>query len=201
MRQMNGEEKRPDERTSACAEKTARAKRNQKRKDLLLAVSIMLIIGFAVGGTVAWLTTSTLPVENQFTPSSVTCKVEESFSNNIKSDVKVENTGDTEAYIRVRLISYRQNGEGDTIGGEASIEGLELKLAPVTKWVSDGDYYYYTDPVAPYGFTDVLIESYTLGTYADGESQVLEVLAEAIQSSPASAANEAWGVTIYPAAG
>lgn len=198
MRQMNGEEKRPDERAAARAEKTARAKRNKKRKDLLLAVSLMLILGFAVGGTAAWLTASTLPVENQFTPTGVTCKVEEDFANNIKSGVKVENTGDIDAYVRVRLIGYRQNGTEQTIGGSAPVN---FTLPPGSNWVQYTDgYYYYTLPVAAGGFTAVLMESYTLEAYADadGGSQVLEVLAEAIQSQPAEAAGEAWGVTIGP---
>lgn len=199
MRQNSGEEMRPDGRQSARAEKTARAKRNQKRKDLLLAVSLMLLIGVAVGGTVAWLVASTTPVENTFQPSTVTCEVQETFSGNVKSDVKVKNTGDTSAYIRVRLITYRQNEDEQTIGGAAP---MDPALVPGDNWKLHTDgYYYYTLPVAAGAVTaDALIASYTLRAYtdADGGSQVLEILAEAIQGAPASAAGEAWGVTIAP---
>lgn len=36
----------------------------------------------------------------------------------------------------------------------------------------------------------------TLADYGDGERQALEILAEAIQSEPAQAVGEAWGVAI-----
>ena len=37
------------------------------------------------------------------TPSHVSCEVTEKFDGETKSNVNVENTGDTDAYIRVRL--------------------------------------------------------------------------------------------------
>lgn len=46
-----------------------------------------------------------------------------------------------------------------------------------------------------------LIDSLTLtGSYndADGGKQALEIMAEALQSTPADALGEAWGVTITP---
>ena len=122
----------------------------------------------------------------------------ESFNGTVKSNVNVKNTGDTEAYIRVKLVTYRTNDDGQHIGGTAEIPAF----TPGTGWVSYGGYYYYTKPVAPNGSPEnALISSITLtGSYndADGGHQAIDVMAEAIQSGPAQAVGEAWGVSITP---
>ena len=193
MSAYGSEETRLNERMAARAKKIERAKSGRKRNGILLVVSLMLIVGLAAAGTTAWLVSGTDPVNNAFTPSKVTCEVQESFSDGVKTNVTVKIIGDTAAYIRVRLVTYRQNTAGQTIGGAAP---LDPALTPGTNWIKVGDYYYYTLPVAADAVTpDALISSYTLQTYtdADGGSQVLEVLAEAIQSTPITAINDAWG--------
>ena len=169
------------------------------RKSVATVLSLLIILTVSVGGTLAYLITHTDPVRNQFTPSSVACQVNESFDGTIKSHVNVTNTGDTEAYIRVKLVTYRVNDKGDHIGGTAKIPDF----TPGTNWVKyDDGYYYYTKPVAPgkSPATELIDESgITLsGTYADadGGKQVIEVMAEAIQSGPAEAVGNSWGVSI-----
>ena len=161
-----------------------------------LLLSLLVLVTLTIGGTLAYLTTETGPVENKFTPSYVDCEVTESFDGTTKSNVNVTNTGDTEAYIRVKLVTYRVNDEGQHIGGTAEIPGFN----PGTNWVKHGDYYYYTLPVAPGEEpTAGLIDSITLtDSYADadGGKQVIEVMAEAIQSGPANAVGNSWGVSI-----
>lgn len=162
-----------------------------------LLLSLLLLTVFAVGGTVAYLVTRTTPVQNTFTPAAVSCEVTETFENNVKSNVNVTNTGDTDAYIRVRLVTYRVNASGQHIGGTATVPDFTLG----TNWVEYGGYYYYTQPVAPggspsyplIGNTGITLIEYT---DADGGKQVIEVMAEAIQSSPASAVQQSWGVSI-----
>lgn len=154
-------------------------------------LSILLLVTLAVGGTVAYLITRDQPVTNTFLPSYVTSEVTEEFDGTTKTHVNVKNTGDTEAYVRVRLVTYRVNDAGDRIGGAATIP----KFTPGTGWISVGMYYYYTLPVAPGGKPAAdLIESIELQAYddADGGKQVIEVMAEAIQSKPAAAVEEAW---------
>ncbi|MGN0965615.1 MAG: hypothetical protein ACI4O6_09685 [Dysosmobacter sp.] len=161
-----------------------------------LILSLLLLVTAAVGGTVAYLLTQTEPVANTFTPSHVTCEVTESFGGTVKKNVNVTNTGDTDAYIRVKLVTYRVNDKGEHIGGTAEIPSF----TPETNWVEHSGYYYYTLPVAPNEKPAVdLISSITLEdsyTDADGGKQVIEVMAEAIQSSPAKAVRESWGVSI-----
>lgn len=162
----------------------------------IILLSFLLLLTLSIGGTIAYLVANEGPVTNTFTPSRVTCRVTEDFNGTTKSNVNVINTGDTTAYIRVNLVTYRVNDAGQHIGGTAEIPAFTLG----TNWVKNGNYYYYTLPVAPGGTpADHLISSITLtGSYsdADGGKQVIEVIAEAIQSSPASAVEQAWGVSI-----
>ena len=173
-----------------------RSRMHKNTRAITLLIALLLFSALAVGGTVAWLTANATPVENTFTPSKVACSVTEEFDGTTKSNVNVTNTGDTEAYIRVKLVTYRVNEQGQHIGGTATIP----TFTPGTNWVKRGDYYYYTLPVAAGASPAAdLISSITLtGSYndADGGKQVIEVMAEAIQSQPAPAVEDSWGVTV-----
>lgn len=163
----------------------------------IILLSFLLLLTLSIGGTIAYLVANEEPVTNTFTPSSVTCQVTENFTGTKKSNVNVINTGDTTAYIRVNLVTYRVNDAGQHIGGTATIPTFTLG----ENWVKYGNYYYYTLPVAPgetpavplIGENGIQLSSYT---DADGGKQAIEVIAEAIQSSPASAVGQAWGVSI-----
>ena len=150
------------------------------------------------GATLAYLITHTDPVPNRFTPAHVSCTVKEEFDGTTKKNVNVTNTGDIDAYLRVKLVTYRVNDDGQHIGGTAAIPAF----TPGDGWAAYGDYYYYTYPVAPGQQPEPpLIDSLTLtGSYsdADGGKQALEIMAEAIQSAPTDALGQAWGVTITP---
>ncbi len=176
-------------------------KRTSKRSGSRLAamtVATVLLLALTIGGTVAWLTSKTNDITNTFTPSHVTCEVQENFNGTVKTNVTVKNTSDISAYIRVKLVTYRTNADGKHIGGTATVP----TFAPGDGWVKYGDYYYYTKPVAPDETPEnALIKSIQLEsgyTDADGGHQSIDVMAEAIQSQPAQAVGEAWGVSITP---
>ena len=173
-----------------------RSRMHKNTRAITLLIALLLFSALAVGGTVAWLTANATPVKNTFTPSNVACRVTENFDGTTKSNVNVTNTGDTEAYIRVKLVTYRVNGDGQHIGGTATLPSFTRG----ENWVAFGGYYYYTLPVAAGASPAAdLIDSITLtGSYndADGGKQVVEVMAEAIQSQPAEAVGSSWGVTI-----
>ena len=170
-------------------------RRGTKRLSTLL-LSVILVVTIAVGGTVAYLVTQDEPITNTFTPSHVNCEVTENFNGTVKSNVNVTNIGDTEAYIRVKLVTYRVNKNGQHIGGTATLPSFTLG----TNWMKFGDYYYYTLPVKSGEKPATnLADSITLtGSYndADGGKQAIDVMAEAIQSAPAEAIGKSWGVTI-----
>lgn len=161
-----------------------------------MVIATALLLALAISGTVAWLTTKDKPITNTFNPSKVACEVTESFDGTVKSSVNVKNTGDIDAYIRVKLVTYRTNKQGQHIGGTAEIPAF----TPGTGWVAYNGYYYYTKPVAPNAQPETaLIESINLTekyTDADGGKQAIDVMAEAIQSVPDAAVKAAWGVTI-----
>lgn len=176
----------------------ARRKYPSPRKPGALLLTLVLLALALTGATLAYLITHTDPVPNRFTPAHVSCSVTEDFDGTTKKNVNVTNTGDIDAYLRVKLVTYRVNDDGQHIGGTAAIPAF----TPGDGWVAYGDYYYYTYPVAPGQQPETpLIDSLTLtGSYndADGGKQALEIMAEAIQSAPEEVAGQAWGVTITP---
>ena len=179
-----------------------RRRKRRSKKTGMLFLSLLLVATMMVGGTLAWLSTKSAPITNTFLPSHVSCSVTEEFNGTTKSNVNVINTGDIDAYIRVKLVTYRVNDKEQHIGGTAEIPDFK----PGAGWVKNGDYYYYTKPVAPDEQPETsLIDSITLtGSYddsddADGGKQVIEVMAEAIQANGVAddgtkAVVEAWGV-------
>ena len=175
---------------------SARPRRRGRATAMLLAT--VMLFALAVGGTIAWLIDKDSPLVNTFDPSKVTCEVQEKFDGKVKSDVNVKNTGDIYAFIRVKLVTYRTNDAGQHIGGTAALPQFTLGA----NWVEYNGYYYYTLPVAPGDnpatkLTDsmTLTESYD---DADGGHQSIDIMAEAIQSVPAEAVGQAWGVSIAP---
>ena len=183
---------------SKCSRRAPRRIR-RKNEAVSLLLSVMLIATIAIGGTLAWLSDKTDPVQNTFLPSYVSCAVTENFDGTDKTEVNVTNSGDIDAYIRVKLVSYRVNEAGQHIGGTAEIPAF----TPGAGWVKHGDYYYYTAPVKPNRQPAAnLIESIRLtDSYrdADGGRQVIEVMAEAIQADGTAddqtkAVVKAWGI-------
>lgn len=184
--------------------------RRPKRLTTLL-VSLLLVLGVAVGGTVAFLSTRTDSKENTFTPSKVTCEVTETFNNNVKSNVAVKNTGDTTAFIRAAInVTWMKDAEAGTEYGAANQTvsakvpvkdtDYSIKLADNTNWIKGADgYYYYKLPVDPQVSTGVLIEECKLQENAsvpDGYHLSVEIVASAIQSAPDSVVQSMWHVTV-----
>lgn len=164
------------------------------KKAGILFLSLLLIAVLQIGGTLAYLVANTESVVNTFTPSKVKSEVIENFDGTYKTNVNVTNTGDVDAYIRVKLVTYRVNDNGDHIGGIADIPTFTLGEG----WVKgkDGNYYY-TKPVNPDEKPKAnLTNSMLLKEYddADGGKQVVEVMAEGIQAEPAKAVKDAWKI-------
>lgn len=171
----------------------ARRKAHHTGRLTAMVIATALLLALAISGTVAWLTTKDAPITNTFNPSKVACEVTESFNGTVKSSVNVKNTGDIDAYIRVKLVTYRTNEQGQHIGGTAEIPAF----TPGAGWVAYNGYYYYTKPVAPNAQPEkALISSINLTEKyidADGGKQAIDVMAEAIQSVPDAAVKAAWG--------
>ncbi len=164
-------------------------KLNKKLIALSLALVSLLLV--AVGSTAAYLFTKTEPVKNVFDPAYVTCEVVETFDtvNNIKTNVGVKNTSDIPVYIRAAVVVNWVDANG-AISAKAPVLGTDYSIAYdlANGWAigSDG-YYYYASPVAVGGTTSSLITEAKPSSVKEGYTIAIEILAEAIQSEPASA--------------
>lgn len=93
-------------------------KRFQKsiKKSKALLVSLILLLSVSVGGTVAYLIHTAGPLDNVFTLSKITTDIEEELNGDVKSNVKVKNTGNTEAYIRAAVVVTWKDQKGNVYG-------------------------------------------------------------------------------------
>lgn len=163
-----------------------------------LVLSLALLISGAIGGTVAYLITETGNVANTFEPAGVPITVSDKMIENDtkKTDVKVTNNGNVDAYIRIALVATWQDKDGIVYPGTPTIN-----TDPKTGWVArDDGYYYYTEPVKPGESTPAAFEPISVPSGApDGCHLVIDVLAESIQAKGVdgsdSAAKIAWGYT------
>ena len=125
-------------------------------KSMILLVSMLLLLGVAVGGTIAFLMDTDGPIDNIFTPSEIATTVEEDItSGGVKKDVKIKNTGDTTAYIRAAVVITWQDASGN-VYGSAPVANTDYTISinyneqtsPEGKWIlAEDGFYYWTKPV------------------------------------------------------
>lgn len=183
--------------TAPVRKGTAKRRRLRWSKQFaVLACVAVLLTGF-VGSSLAWLMDSTEKVENKFIPGDVTPEVTEGFNGNVKSDVKIQNTGNVDAYIRAKLVFTWQNKAGEVLGVAPTSYDYTISWTK-EGWVKgSGGYYYYTSKVGSGESTGVLatgIKQITPNP-AEGYTLHVEVLAESIQAEPVKAVQEAWNWT------
>lgn len=178
------------------------------RKAPVALVAILVLLCCAVAGTVAYLVTSTGPVTNTFTPASVTTQVEEEFNGTTKSNVRIKNTGNIDAYIRVAVIVNWADDKGNVSGTPVKdsdyVMDLNIDTGTTTNapWFKGSDGYYYCKTAVKSVkqdtkncYTPVLIKSCIKATGAQapaGYDLQVTILADGIQSVPADAVQQAW---------
>ena len=179
---------------------------SRRIKHMLIAATALCIVA-TVGLTLAFMFKKAEKI-NRFIPAEVACAVREKTDGSEvtgiaavgseKSDIRVENTGNVKEFIRLRLVSYYVDSNGDIAGTAASqYPNLTLKNG----WIAGANRtYYYPYPIEPGSLTGILCEPFTLGqTQLENGTmvyQVMEVIAEAVQAEPISAVQETWGVTV-----
>ena len=178
-----------------------RSARRHGGRPLALLLALILVVGAAAGGTVAWLTQTTGTANNNFEYGRVSCAINESFNGTTKSGVTVKNTGNTPAYIRATYVVNWLDAQGNIVASVPEGYSYTLTENPDSKWTKgNGGYFYYLSPVAPDAFTSGSLLTCTVTRPENPEYRLsVEILATAIQSTPAKAVTEAWGVT--PASG
>lgn len=192
-----------------------RGKRARKRalaRPVLLALSLVLVLGLSVGGTLAYLVTNTDPVTNTFTPGKLDTPPKETFENDVKSDVVVTNSNDSAvaAYVRATWTINWVVGNGETaqIVAPAKAGEYEIDVAGTGSGWSQGSdgFYYWHKPVEPGEETGALIESLTANNEAapdvDGVHLQATIITQTIQADPVDAIKDAeWPVTIDSVSG
>lgn len=168
--------------------RNSRASKNKRSvKTGIFILALVLILAFAVVGTVAVLYARTGSIVNIFTSGSVTCKVEETVTDGVKSSVTVKNTGNTSAYIRVMVVANTVDSSGN-ITGSADVSS---KLCGSDwQYNSSDNCYYYKGAVKSGASTGELLKN-----SIDLDGLQVTILASAIQSAPDTAAKTAWGMS------
>lgn len=174
-----------------------------KRKTLIhIVIVLSVVLVLLCGTTLALMFRQTSLITNEFVTAIVDCLVHEQTNTgsemaSAKSSIRVENTGNIPAFIRVRFVSYWVDPEGHVVG-----KASEMPVIPYdnTTWFEQNGIYYCTTPIAVGDFTPELLQSgKTIVLREDtktGYRQVLEVFADAIQSKPHKAVTESWNVNI-----
>lgn len=181
-----------------------------RAKALLLIASLAVLLTATVGSTAAWLVSKPAAVENDFVPGKVACQVLEKFGTEsgayVKRGVRVKNTGNTDAYIRVLLVFTWKDKDGNIFSNKPQ-EGKDYQIVmdDLTDWImqkSDaGLYFYYKKPVAPDAETGKLIDSLRQIAGVTGPENgkyklSVDILADAVQADPPQAVADSWGVDV-----
>ena len=186
-------------------------------KNTIIITSMVLLLIFVVGVTLAYVFTKSTPVENTFKPSKVSCAVVENTgpavsgatvnTGKTKENVKIQNTGDTDAYIRVAVVVNWMSEDGRVLA-KNPIRDIDYTITYDlgNGWFDGGDgFYHYNKAVEPNKLTNILIQKAELrdkdfvGPMGSDNTQYylsIEVVASAIQATTASTVQEQWGVTV-----
>ncbi len=156
------------------------------KKIILLLLSLVLVLGLAVGGTVAYLVRDTDGLTNHFDPARMEVEILEDFDGTTKSSIRIHNKGDVKVYAKVQLITYMTNAQGEVVLDQLPV----LAVPAASGWVAGEDNtFYYLTPIASGASVELLAAPITLA-----EGQVVEVMAEIIQAEPADAWQSAWNI-------
>ena len=155
----------------------------------VLLIAVLLLIGTAVGSTAAFLVTKTDQVVEAFAYAQVSCQVTDTLA--------VQNTGTAQAYIRASYAVNWLDREENIVAAAPEGYSCDLVKDPQGAWIDGGDgYFYYPYPVDPGDEAPSLLTCSVLCPEEPVYTLSVEVVAEAIQSNPAGAAEDAWDVTV-----
>ena len=175
-------------------------RRKKADRAVLLLVSLVLVLSAAIGGTLGYLT-SQVNVVNTMEAGTIDTTVVEDFDGSVKKNVTVENTGNSDAYIRAVIVVTWQDKAGNVLpvsSGDYVMNQLDIN------WTKENDgFWYYNGVVAENEKTTNLINECKVEegvTPPEGYNLNVEILASAIQAEPAQAVQDAWGMQ-YDAAG
>lgn len=172
------------------------------RKGKIALVALALVFCCAAVGTLAWLVAVTGPVVNTFKPTQVSSYVDEVTNGTTKKDVRIQNTGNIDAYIRAAIVVNWADKDGNVYGTTPAENDYTMTLnLSDTGWQKGSDgYYYYANRVKPGEETSVLINSCVP---ADNQAPAgynlqVTILADAIQADGVDGGNKPAVETVWP---
>ena len=155
--------------------KRSAAGRKNSSKKLALLLSLILLMGAIIGGTLAYLVTSTGPVANTFEAGHVGCTV---TANGHEFTVAPDSKTNTTVYLRAAVVA---NWVKD---GAVYWQNPAVSVTHDDNWKPNQDgFYYYQPEVSPNGSATKLTIT-TNDTAPSGYQLQIQVLGEAIQSKP-----------------
>ena len=160
--------------------------------------ALLVALILACGTVFAYMFRQTEIKTTTFTPAKVLCEVYAPLTADDKIDsVTLKNTSNIDAYLRVRLVTYWVDGDGDVAAKSSPALSVDYDEA---KWVAgSGNTFYFKTPVSPEATenltTNLLKTPVELKT-EDGYKQVVDIFGEAIQADPTKAVTESWQVTL-----
>ena len=192
----------------------AHGKREETRtlKQRLAIAAVALLLCCSVGGTLAWLATSTGPVTNTFEPTWVECEVSDTYENGAKTNIVVTNPNNpktptnVDAYIRVTFAATWEDPNDNYTAVAKDTSKFYENLAAATlnsDWVKGGDGFYYYTKIVKVGesTSQVFTSALTIPTdTVNGYELNVQILAEAVQAEGKDSATGktpvmiAWGV-------
>lgn len=163
---------------------------------LLASLALVLSVMLTVTGVLAYLHTGGYEVKNTFVNTGVPNHVVESIEDKAKKDVKIQNDGDIDAFVRAMVIVNWVNDKGEIyyIAPEENTDYIltwtpdtdTTKDGVQTNWVKGSDgYYYHKTSIAPDGMTDILLtdckETEKPVNKSEGYHLSVEIVAQTIQ--------------------
>ena len=179
-----------------------------KNKRLSRFLIVILALTVLIPSVYAYMIHKSQTVANIFIPGKADCVIREEFDDITKYEIKVENTGNVKAYLRVRLVLNWVDSAGTVVA--RSFGTMPHVSWDTINWIKDetDNTYYYMYPVEVGGKTsDLLTSDWSMAAVSEVTNDltyyyypVMEVLAEAVQADGMDngipAVVEAWGVTL-----
>ncbi len=168
-----------------------------KKRKIMLGSAIMLAVLLVTGGTLAWFTASTEPVDNKFTAGTLEIKLVDNFEGapNVNpgdcydKEIYVENVGTKKAMVRIDAKAVFSDG--------LSTEILRYELGE--NWLYQDEYYYYTKVLETNERTTSLLKDNkicfdgpSMNNDYQGAELTITVEADAIQATNGAPGSEGW---------
>lgn len=152
-----------------------------KKPIMKIALSILLVAVVLVGGTLAYLVTQTELLTNTFAVVDIDTEIEETPDDGSESTKQPTVKNNSNVPVYVRAIAVVTTEEGSSV----PVSDADVKINYAyqdTDWVKNGDYYYYTEPVASNGSTDMLFDGVKVNITDTGAKFAVYVYHESVEA-------------------